>query len=243
MTTKDEVLKQVHGALEIEPRINLHSHPIHVRWQWGALTLEGDVGSIAAKKLAVGLAGAVPGVASVVDRLRVLPSEHRGDGDILTSLTHFVERESELRNCTLRTRDKGRVETLHEVLDDDGSGEIEFAVSDGEVSLAGHVISLSHKRMAEALAWWTPGCCNVVNRLEVMPAEEDNDDEITDALHLVLEMDPLISHADQINIRTRNAVVTLNGLVPHEEERKMIELDAWTICGVKDVINHIAVRS
>jgi osmotically-inducible protein OsmY len=243
MTTKDEVLKQVHSVLEIETRINLHRHPIHMNWQWGALTLEGYVASVAAKKLAVRHAATVPGVASVVDHLRVHPSEHRGDGDILSSLLHFIEREAELRNCTLRVRDKGRVETLHEVLDDDSSGEIEFSSSDGQVCLDGHVISLSHKRMAEALAWWSPGCCNVINRLEVMPAEDDNDDEITDALRLVLEMDPLISHVEQIGIRTRNAVVTLNGVVPYDAERRMIEIDAWCICGIKDVLNNIEVRS
>ena len=81
----------------------------------------------------------------------------------------------------------------------------------------------------------------MVNGLEVVPPEEDSDDEVTDALRLVLETDPLIP-ADQIGIRTRNHVVTLEGVVTTEEEKKRAELDAWYLFAVDRVINHIQVR-
>ena len=79
------------------------------------------------------------------------------------------------------------------------------------------------------------------NGLEVVPPKEDSDDEVTDALRLVLETDPLVP-ADQIGIRTRNHVVTLEGVVTTEEEKKRAELDAWYPFAVDRVINHIEVR-
>lgn len=241
MTTKEEILKQVHAALEHEPRVNIHAFPIHMEARDGTLTLSGHVDGIAAKKLAVRLAKGVPGVSGVVDHLHLVPRERRGDGAILDALAHALLNECDLKNCTLRQRSKGQVETLHEAIGDDASGEVDFAVSDGEITLEGHVISLSHKRIVGVMAWWVPGCRNVVNRLHVVPAEEDNDDEVTDAVRLVLELDPHV-HADQIRVHTVLRVVSLDGLVTREEEKKMAELDAWYVSGVNEVINRIEVR-
>ena len=72
------------------------------------------------------------------------------------------------------------------------------------------------------------------------PPQIDNDDEVADALRLVLEKDPLI-HADQVGIHVHNKSVTLTGLVGNKEERKMAELDAWYLFGVNQVINEIIV--
>lgn len=58
----------------------------------------------------------------------------------------------------------------------------------------------------------------MVNSLEVVPPEEDSDDEVADALRLVLEKDPLVL-ADQIRAGVSNWVVTLEGLVGGEEEK------------------------
>ena len=46
----------------------------------------------------------------------------------------------------------------------------------------GAAISLSHKRLAGVLAWWTPGCRDVVNSLDIVPPERDSDEEVQDAL-------------------------------------------------------------
>jgi osmotically-inducible protein OsmY len=132
------------------------------------------------------------------------------------------------------------VDTLREAIGE-SSGSIEVSVEDGVVTLTGQVISLSHKRLAGVLAWWARGCRDLVNGLEVVPPEEDNDDEISDALHLVFETDPFV-HADQIGISTRNGVVTLQGVVTSEQERKRVEWDAWCLFAVDKVINHIEVR-
>jgi osmotically-inducible protein OsmY len=203
--------------------------------------LEGEVGSVAAKKRALEIAGATPGVRGVVDRLHVAPSERKGDGAILDSLTTAFLNAAELKNCTLRVMKKGRSVTLHETSGEDPSGDVLAAVEDGVVTLDGWVLSLSHKRMAGVLAWWTPGCRDVVDGLEVSPPEQDNDDEVSDALSLVLELDPLIPHPDQIHIQTRNYVVTLEGMVPTETQRSRAEQDAWCLFAVDKVVNRLAV--
>jgi osmotically-inducible protein OsmY len=241
MPQKEAVIRQVHGLLEHELRINLHRHPIKIGFGDGAVVLEGEVENIAAKKLALELAAGVDGIRGVVDRLRIVPAERKGDGAIRDSLCGFLLREPELRNCTIRVRAKGRVETLQEV-PGERAGEIEVAIEDGVITFEGAVISLSHKRIAGVLAWWTPGCRDVVNSLDVVPPEEDNDDEVVDALRLVLEMDPLVQ-AEQITASCRNYVVTLAGYVRTEEERRQAERDAWALFAVDNVVNGIEVRA
>jgi osmotically-inducible protein OsmY len=111
-------------------------------------------------------------------------------------------------------------------------------VGDGVVTLDGQVSSLSHKRLAGVLAWWVPGSRDVVNGLEVAPIQEDSDDEIAEALKLVLEKDPLIN-AYRIRVTVRSAVVILEGLVVNNAESEIAEMDAWYVFGVDRVVNRL----
>lgn len=242
MASRDEVLKRVRAALEIEPRINLHRYPIHVSLDDGVLTLDGDAQDIAAKRLAFALVHRIPGVGSVLDRLGVARTTARGDGEILDALSQSLLRELDLKNCSLRREEKGQVETLHEAVTDDASGDITFSAEDGVISLEGHVISLSHRRIAEVLAWWVPGCRLVHNRLTVRPPEEDNDGELADAIRLVLELDVLV-HADQIGVNVVDRVVTLAGVVGRSDERHRAELDVWYVPGVHEVVNTLELAT
>ena len=241
MNDKERVLKLVRGALEHERRINLHRFPLRIDLADGAVVLEGEVESVAAKKLALEYAAAVEGIRGVVDRLRITPAEPRGDGAIRDALGTFLLDTPELRNCTLRTRRRGRPETLRQA--DGQGGEIEFEVNDGVIVLEGHVPSLSHLRLAGVLAWWTPGCRDAVNALEVVPPERDGDDEVVEALHLVLEMDPLVPHPENIRASCANYVVTLEGWVRSESERRRAELDAWALFGVDRVVNRLEISA
>jgi osmotically-inducible protein OsmY len=92
------------------------------------------------------------------------------------------------------------------------------------------------------LAWWVPGSREVINGLAVEPPEEDSDDEITDAVLLVLEKDRFVT-ADQIRVRTQGRVVTLEGLVPNATIREMAEFDAWYVFGVDQVVNLLEVHA
>ncbi len=242
MQNGHSIIKATRAGLEREPRINLHRWPIHLEVSDdGVLIMEGDVENLSAKKMAREIAGTVPEVRGVVDRLQVAPAEPRSDGEILGMLESLLLEARDLKNCTLRVMKKGQSLTLQEIRDADASGDILVAVKAGVVTLDGWVISLSHKRLAGVLAWWTPGCRDVVDALEVLPPEQDGDDEVSDVLSLVLEMDPMIPHPGQIRIQTHNYVVTLQGVVNTQTEKNRAEQDAWYLFAVDNVINQLAV--
>jgi osmotically-inducible protein OsmY len=237
---RDAVRKQVHAALERESRINLHRHPVRIESADGTVTLEGELADVAAKKLALQLAGAVQGVKQVVDRLHVTPGERRGDGAVRDSAARLLLQQPELRGCTLKVRNgNGRLDTLHEV-NEDAAGEVVLAVTDGVVVLEGHVISQSHRRFAGAVAWWTPGRRDVINTLEVRPAYEDRDDEVSEVLRLVLEADPELD-AEQIRTGCNGKVVFLDGAVSSEQQKRRAELDAWSLAAIRGVVNRLQV--
>lgn len=240
MEAEEALIRQIHAAFEVEPRINRPGLALRLESEGERLALRGEVTNLAAKRLAVCIAEQLAGPERVVDELRIPASEPRADGEILAVFTEMLLGHIDLRNCTLIRRLRGRQEVMREILADDRSGEVAFSTQDGAITLDGWVISLSHQRVAEVLAWWVPGCRNVCNRLAVLPAEQDNDDELSDAVHLALEMDPLV-HADQIGVSTSLGAVTLLGAVAGSEERDMAEFDTWCVAGTREVINRLQI--
>ena len=236
----DAVRRQVHAALERESRINLHRHPVRIESADGTVTLEGELADVAAKKLALQLAAAVQGVRNVVDRLQVAPGERRGDGAVRDSAARLLLEQPELRGCSLNLRTNERIQVLRRI-NEDAAGDIQLSVSDGVVVLEGHVISQSHRRFAGAVAWWTPGRRDVINALEVRPAYEDRDDEISEVMRLVLDADPELD-ADQIRTNCNGKVVFLDGAVPNEQQKHRAELDAWSLTAIRGVVNRLEVQ-
>jgi osmotically-inducible protein OsmY len=240
MAEREAVLKEVRAAFERERRIDLHRHAITMDYHDGDLTLEGEVETIAAKKLAMELAIAVPGVSVIIDRLHVEPAMRMGDGAILDAVRDALIQEPALENCAIRIRSKGRVGTVREAMLKP-SGAIEVSVTDGVVLLDDRVTNLIQKRLAGVLAWWVPGSRDVINGMEVVPPEEDRDDLVTEAVRIVLEKDPFV-RADQIRVSTTNDIVALEGVVRTTEEKRMAEHDAWYVFGVDRVVNNLQVR-
>jgi osmotically-inducible protein OsmY len=144
MTDQGQVLKAVRAAFEREPRINLHKYSVRMDFSDGVLTLEGEVEHVAAKKLSLELAIAVPGVTGIVDRLHVTPSIHMGDGAILDAVRNALRHAPGLQNCTVQ-------------------------VKQAVVTLEGTAPSAPQKEMAEFDAWYVFGVDKVDNRLEVRP--------------------------------------------------------------------------
>ncbi|MBI2363757.1 MAG: BON domain-containing protein [Deltaproteobacteria bacterium] len=237
---QEGILTSIRAALEKDTRINLHRYPISLSFQDGDLVVEGEAENIMAKKLALEIAGGVRGFHPIVDRLRVTPAEPMGDAEIRDHVLKVLLQESAFERCFLYSRVGDGLETLYRDVPD-AAGSIVVEVNDGVVTLNGEVPSLSHKRLAGALAWWVPGCRDVVNGLEEVPPEEDNDDELTDAVRLVLEKNPFVN-ATKIRVHSKDWIVTLEGLVPNETMKRMAERDAWCVLGVKRVVNKIAVR-
>jgi osmotically-inducible protein OsmY len=240
MSKNHHIIKVVQAALEHEPRINLHTYPVTIRYENNVLTLEGEVQDIAAKKLSMELAIAVPGVTGIVDRLHVMPAVRIGDGAIVTTVRDVLLQEPALQDCAVRVRNKSSVETIREAATPN-VGAIELSVNDGVVLLDDHVPSLAKKRLAGVLAWWVPGSRDVINGMAIEPPEEDNDEELLDTVRLVLTRDPLVD-ADQIRVSSKHSVVTLEGLVINDVQRRAAENDAWFVFGVDKVVNNLKVQ-
>src|SRR5262249_7869741 len=162
------------------------------------VTLQGEAPDIAVKKLALELAAAVPGVRGVVDRLRVAPGERMSDEEIRNHIRDAFIQEPAFANCAIHVRTKEGVEIFNDPAEKRGYfmiivGEgmaLQEGWDEGVVLLEGQAPSLSHKRLAGALAWWVPGSRDVLNCLEHVPPEDDNADQITHALTLVLTNNP-----------------------------------------------------
>ena len=237
---RERILKEVRAVLEREPRINLHKYPVQMDVNEGVLTLEGDVEHVAAKKLSMELAAAVPGVTGIIDRLHVVPSTRMGDGAILDAVRDALLQEPTLRNCMIQEIRKGRLQTIREAAGEP-HGVIRISVKDGIVLLDDHVTSLAQKRLAGVLAWWVPGSCDVINGMEVVPDQPDSDEELAKTVRIVLRKDPFVN-VERIRVSDKGAVVTLEGDLPSTAQREMAECDAWYVFGVDKVINHIEVR-
>ncbi|CDY74253.1 hypothetical protein BGLT_00539 [Caballeronia glathei] len=244
MQRSDTVMKQVMADFERESHLKLQHHSVHIRAGDGALTVEGEVPDIACKKRLVRLTRLHGDGAPVIDQLRVAANPPVGDGELRTHVCERLMQAVDFRNCVICARVKGQLDMLRGTMDqagDEGSGVIEVTVEGGVVTLTGQVISLSHRRLAGMLAWWVGGCRDVVNLLESMPAEWDGDEEISEALHLVLEADPRV-RAEQIGIDVRNSRITLSGRVATKAESRQAEQDAWCLDCTGGVVNHIEVR-
>ncbi len=245
-TSKEEVLKRVRAAMRSEPRLGAAFKPEHLELdEDGSLTIIGEAPSVAAKKLALERAAAVPEVKSIVDRMHVTPAAPMGDADIRAHLRGFYTQEPSFAGFAVRqmqSQTQSGVPVFETVSGDPETahGQIDIEVRNGVVILNGRTPGLVSKRLAGVMAWWTPGVRDVVNGLDVDPPEEDAPIQIEEAVRIVLERDPLID-ASQVRVGVRKSVVRLTGSLASENLRKMAERDAWCVFGVDDVINNIEV--
>jgi osmotically-inducible protein OsmY len=235
----EEVIDAISEALAAEPRVNSEATSIDVRIERDGIALDGRVSDIITKRVAGNLSWRVAGKAvPLYDRLRVIAGDET-EAELVDHIVTALTNECVFSNHTLIIDAGGVRETLH----DGGSdpGHITVTLDGRVVTLTGQVVSLSHRRLAEVLVWWTAGSELVVNQLDVVPPEEDHDDEITDVIRMVLEKNPLV-HASQLSCATAGGVVELDGFVASDEERRLAVLDAWYVPGVWEVVDRIRVQ-
>ncbi len=228
MQTHDETISAVHAALAQDADINLHAHPIRISYK-DTLRLDGEVANIIAKRKARRIAQAVSGLPTIEDHLYLRPGERRHGKALLDATIEALSQEQAFRDIRVYAHHAGQPATAQWI-----SASVDGCV----VRLDGQVSSLSHRRLAEVISWWVPGTCNVHNHLRVHPSEQDSDDEISDAIRLVLEKDPLL-HAETISAATRIRVVTLKGYVHSQEQARMAVYDCWYVPGVHDVNDNL----
>jgi len=219
------------AALEQDADINLHESPIRVT-SGARLRLEGEVANIIVKRKARRIAMQLSGLTDIEDHIRLRPGEKRSGKALLDAVVDALSQEPAFRDIPVHPGNSGNP------AEHDWIG---VSVEGCVVRLDGQVGSLSHRRLTEVIAWWVPGSCDVHNHMRVRPAEKDNDDEITDAVLMVLEKDPLL-HAETISVHTRDRVVTLDGSVHSAEQRRMALYDCWYVPGVHDVHDRLQIQ-
>ena len=238
-TNAEELKDALSAAFEQDPWINLHQFPVRSRLEGDRLILEGQVKDVSAWRRSEVLAGHLVGTRwTVENHLKRRPAEPMGDRELRDEIISAFCGESSLAGIALHTHTGSRTETVQE--GESGTGRIMVAIEDGTVILAGEVGSLSHRRLAEAMCWWIGGCEAVDNRLTVEPPEEDSDDELNDAVRIVLEKDPTV-HADRLRVGTAAGIVHLDGTVATREEQRFAVLDCFAVPGTWDVNDRLEV--
>ncbi len=180
--------------------------------------LDGSVSCYDRKKALAQLAGGLPFVDSVVNRLRVVPGSLRPDRAIeeavLAALT--IDPVLRLENVSVK-------------------------VADGVVELSGVVADISARISAEAAAWSACGVCHVDNRLEIAsrsrPAPEQLGRELHDGLRRALG-----PWAEWVDLQYHRGVVRLRGDVPSAEDR--LAAEDWVRWHplVRSVVNELSVQ-
>ena len=240
VNTPQLCVKHIRAALEKDTRINLHQSHIIIDFKDSTLFLKGPVPNITVKRLANTIARQIVNGEFVVEDYLRVESEAMGDKEIKNKVAQILGQEPIFFDHTIVIRADGDVEIIHDTKAN--ANRILTSIKNGIITLSGHVNSINHKRFAEVLMWWTPGCQHVNNFLEIIPKQSDNDDTLTDAIRMVLEKDPLV-HASQLRVGTTSGVVELNGYLPSEEEHIFAVRDTWTVPGVQDVHDNIQVGS
>jgi osmotically-inducible protein OsmY len=240
MQQSQEMVAAVRAALERRPEVNIHDSSIELTVHDGVLVMRGEVHGIIARRVAHLTAVQALGVDRVRDELRVAPAVRHSDAEIARFLERLLMQESAFRDYPKKVI--AGAQTIPP-----GSGNVHrdqaitASVHDAVVTLEGTVVSLTHRRLADVLAWWTPGTSGVRNFLHVVPDEQDTDAEVTDALRIVLDKHPRLDAAS-ITVRVKDRVVTLDGVVGSEEQARMAEENAWYVLGVHGVDNRLQVR-
>jgi osmotically-inducible protein OsmY len=219
----------------------VEGQPIRVEERGGALVLHGEVPDIAVKKrarLAIASIEHKPR-AAIVDEIRVRSPIEIDDHGLLSHVRDQLLLSSAFHECAIAVSHDGHVERVREP-PLRFRGEIRARIDHGVVALDGWVPSRVHARLAGAIAWWIPGVRDVEVHLAAMPPEEDGDDQLREAVALVLEEDPLLESA-QIGIGVEDAVVTLAGLVLSGDQKTIAEHDAFFVDGVADVRSELDV--
>ena len=215
----------------------------------GAVTLRGTVETAAERQEAVRIARATDGVREVNDELRVTGDASARPAD------------------ASRDRDPGgdlgdgwttaKIQAKY-FLDGEVKGhEINVTTNNGVVTLQGQVESAAEKRQAVALARSTDGVSDVRDELKIVadsdadrPRDRDvtvrkttqpvSDAWVTTKIQSKYFVDRDLKARD-INVTTRNGVVTIEGRVDNEAQKREAEAIAKETNGVTKVENKLTI--
>ena len=240
MSSRDAWLADVRAALRADQRLRTAFRPRRIEVTDDAtVTIEAEAETVAIKRRVLSCIARVPGVVGIVDRISVTPAGEMSDDGMLDHLRKAYLQEPAFRGYKLSEHADGATRLVRQGLPG-ASGEIEFEVADGIVTLNGATHALASRRLAGVLAWWVPGSRDVINAMAVEPPEEDAPIRIEEAVRIALEKDPLVNDT-RIRVGVRGRTVRLTGLAASDWERDAAEWDAWYVLGVDEVVNDVRV--
>lgn len=120
------------------------------------------------------------------------------------------------------------------------SRDVRLVVVHGVAYLDGPVASYHQKKAIASTVATLPNVRQVVNRLRVIPGNPRHDGEIAQNIAERLRQDPILS-LYSLSVSVDDGVVTLSGQVSSISGRIAAEAVAWSVCGVRHVINRIEV--
>lgn len=198
----------VQGELLWDPGVQ--SSWIDVKTERGVVSLSGTVDNILAKERAARIAGAVKGVRSVVNQIRVVPPVLRSD--------------MEIRNDV---KDALVIDPATEAY------EIGVAAQGNIVTLTGSVDSWQERRLVEKVTKGVKGVIAVDNKIDVDYKTTRLDPEIEHEIEQALRWNPLVDHV-LIDVDVGHGKVRLSGTVGSASEKTEALIDAW-VTGVRSV--------
>lgn len=216
LTINDKSLhEQLLGELELDPRIT--AGDIGIAVEFGVLTLTGTVHSFLEKWAIEDAAKRIKGVRAIANDIAVeLPGTHvLGDTDIAQTIASLITWDASLPKSIL--------------------AEVEH----GHVTLSGTVALDYQRRDAEAAVRRLCGVRSVANRIAVGPAVAPDavKQKIESRLQRAASFD-----ARHILVDVDGATVTLRGKTRSLAERDEVSEAAWSIPGVRNVIEKLTVE-
>lgn len=211
---EEKILNQLHRDSRVDET------DIRVTLDGDTAILTGSVPSLVARRAAEADVSVIPGIRAVDNRLIVRGEGKRAPGDA---------------GIRARIRDSLRWNSTLDYT------RITVTVDHGTVLLRGTVKSLWQKFKAQDLAEDTAGVLDVENELAVTPAENYEDDLITEEVVSAL-IQNLRLPSDAFQVVVENGIVTLLGNVPDLSTYRAAESITYYIEGVVAVRNNLVIE-
>jgi osmotically-inducible protein OsmY len=215
MTNDKQLQQSVTDELAWEPSVT--SGHIGVTAKEGVVTLSGHVSSFWQKRSAEAAASRVKGVQAVVEEIDV-----------------------RLLNDDLWADDKIAERALQNLASDSSlpKNQIKLTVEKGKVTLTGEVDWYYQKSAAEFDVHRLGGVVTVTNDIKIKPQVQAY--EVREKIEKALKRTALFDAAG-ISIKMDGNKVTLGGNVHTWHERDLVETAAWSVPGVTQVQDKIAL--
>jgi osmotically-inducible protein OsmY len=210
-----DILREVVDRLERDPRC--HDARVGVAVDAAVVTLTGEVPSVAFKHHVEQAVHRVPGVLALASELvAVRPEAHaRDDHDLARTVAARLRAETDVP-----------------------LGELEVTVSGAAVTLEGRVDWPYQRERAGRIVAELPGVGRVDNRIRLVERVRAYDVRCAVAAELQRQA---ARTAGRVRLEVMDNRVTLEGAVRSAREKDDVERAAWSVSGVLEVRNRLAV--